>query len=132
VCSTRRSGSCGTSKNDPNRGPPLVSAAPHARDPLATLVNLYQFLTGVSPAPGTILAMMAIYAGYHLPIAGGKDVQVNIFEAKNRLSQLIRSVQAGEEVVIANHGEPVARLVPLAKSRLRPQVQAAPEPSFPG
>jgi prevent-host-death family protein len=39
-------------------------------------------------------------------------VQVNIFEAKNRLSQLIKSVQAGEEVVIANRGEPVARLVP--------------------
>jgi prevent-host-death family protein len=39
-------------------------------------------------------------------------VQVNIFEAKNRLSQLIRSMQAGEEVVIANRGEPVARLVP--------------------
>ena len=39
-------------------------------------------------------------------------MQVNILEAKNRLSQLIRSVQAGEEVVIANRGEPVARLVP--------------------
>jgi len=39
-------------------------------------------------------------------------VQVNIFEAKNRLSKLIKSVQAGEEVVIANRGEPVARLVP--------------------
>ena len=39
-------------------------------------------------------------------------MQVNIFEAKNRLSQLIGSVQAGEEVVIANRGEPVARLVP--------------------
>lgn len=39
-------------------------------------------------------------------------MQVNIFEAKNRLSQLIRFVQAGEEVVIANRGEPVARLVP--------------------
>jgi prevent-host-death family protein len=38
-------------------------------------------------------------------------MQVNIFEAKNRLSQLIRAVQAGEEVVIANRGEPVARLV---------------------
>jgi prevent-host-death family protein len=38
-------------------------------------------------------------------------MQVNIFEAKSRLSQLIRSVQAGEEVVIANRGEPVARLV---------------------
>ena len=43
-------------------------------------------------------------------------MQVNIFEAKNRLSQLIRSVQAGEEVVIANRGEPVARLVPARQT----------------
>jgi len=40
-------------------------------------------------------------------------MQVNILEAKNRLSQLIKSAQAGEEVVIANRGEPVARLVPI-------------------
>ncbi len=39
-------------------------------------------------------------------------MQVNILEAKNRLSQLIKSAQAGEEVIIANRGEPVARLVP--------------------
>ena len=38
-------------------------------------------------------------------------MQVNILEAKNRLSRLIRSVQAGEQVIIANRGEPVARLV---------------------
>ena len=45
-------------------------------------------------------------------------MQVNILEAKNRLSQLIRSVQSGEEVVIANRGEPVARLVAVdRKSR---------------
>jgi len=43
-------------------------------------------------------------------------VQVNNF-AKNRLSQLIKSVHAGEVVVIANHGEPVARLVPAGGSR---------------
>jgi len=38
-------------------------------------------------------------------------VKVNVLEAKNRLSELIRSVQAGEDVVIANRGEPVARLI---------------------
>jgi prevent-host-death family protein len=38
-------------------------------------------------------------------------MQVNVLEAKNRLSQLLRAVQAGEEVVIANRGKPVARLV---------------------
>jgi len=42
-------------------------------------------------------------------------VQVNILEAKNSLSRLIKAVQAGEEVVIANRGEPVARLVPMGK-----------------
>ena len=40
-------------------------------------------------------------------------MQVNILEARNRLSQLIKAAQAGEEVVIANRGEPVARLVPV-------------------
>jgi prevent-host-death family protein len=39
-------------------------------------------------------------------------VQVNILEAKNRLSQLVKAARAGEDVVIANRGEPVARLVP--------------------
>lgn len=39
-------------------------------------------------------------------------MQVNILEAKNRLSQLVKAARAGEEVVIANRGEPVARLVP--------------------
>ena len=38
-------------------------------------------------------------------------MKVNIFEAKNRLSLLIKAAQAGEDVVIANRGEPVARLV---------------------
>jgi prevent-host-death family protein len=39
-------------------------------------------------------------------------LQVNILEAKNRLSQLIKAARAGEEVIIANRGEPVVRLVP--------------------
>jgi prevent-host-death family protein len=37
---------------------------------------------------------------------------VNILEAKNRLSKLIKAAQTGEEVIIANRGEPVVRLVP--------------------
>jgi len=47
-------------------------------------------------------------------------VQVNILEARNRLSQLIKAVQAGEEVIIANRGEPVARLVPAAPHASEP------------
>lgn len=36
--------------------------------------------------------------------------QVNIHEAKTQLSQLLAQVEAGEEVVIARAGKPVARL----------------------
>ena len=44
-------------------------------------------------------------------------MQVNILEAKSQLSQLIKSAQAGDEVIIANRGEPVARLVPVGPAR---------------
>ncbi len=42
-------------------------------------------------------------------------MQVNILEAKNRLSRLIKAALAGEEVVIANRGQPMVRLVPAEK-----------------
>jgi prevent-host-death family protein len=38
---------------------------------------------------------------------------VNIYDAKTRLSQLLREVAAGEDVVIAKDGTPMARLVPF-------------------
>jgi prevent-host-death family protein len=38
--------------------------------------------------------------------------QVNVYEAKTQLSKLLERVEAGEEIVIARHGKPVARLVP--------------------
>ena len=43
--------------------------------------------------------------------------QVNIHEAKTQLSRLLAKVAAGEEVVIARNGEPVARLVPIESPR---------------
>jgi prevent-host-death family protein len=46
------------------------------------------------------------------------DQQVNIHEAKTHLSRLVERVEAGEEIVIARAGRPVARLVPH-----RPRVQ---------
>ena len=46
--------------------------------------------------------------------------QVNIHDAKTHLSRLIERVEAGEEIVIARGGRPVARLVPLA-SRTAPR-----------
>ena len=42
-------------------------------------------------------------------------VQVNIYEAKSNLSKLINQVIAGEEVIVAKSGKPVARIVPFEK-----------------
>ncbi|WP_295538518.1 type II toxin-antitoxin system Phd/YefM family antitoxin [uncultured Thiohalocapsa sp.] len=39
-------------------------------------------------------------------------MQVNMLEAKNQLSKLVKAAAAGEEVVIASHGQPQVRLVP--------------------
>jgi prevent-host-death family protein len=41
-------------------------------------------------------------------------VKVNILEAKTHLSRLLTRVEAGEEIVIARAGRPVARIVPFA------------------
>ncbi len=38
---------------------------------------------------------------------------VNIYEAKTRLFELVDRASAGEEIIIAKAGTPVARLVPL-------------------
>lgn len=38
--------------------------------------------------------------------------QVQIAEAKAHLSALLERVEAGEEIVIARRGKPVARLIP--------------------
>ncbi|HEY5087094.1 MAG TPA: type II toxin-antitoxin system Phd/YefM family antitoxin [Gemmatimonadaceae bacterium] len=43
-----------------------------------------------------------------------KPKQVNLYEAKTHLSQLVKEAAAGREIIIANAGEPMARLVPLA------------------
>jgi prevent-host-death family protein len=43
--------------------------------------------------------------------------QVNMHEAKTNLSQLVEDVMAGEEIVIARAGRPVARLVRYVSRR---------------
>lgn len=41
------------------------------------------------------------------------SIQVNVLEAKTQLSRLLDRAEAGEEVIIARAGHPVARLVPV-------------------
>jgi prevent-host-death family protein len=49
---------------------------------------------------------MAIISGYN------GNMVVSTVEAKNRLPELIRIVEDGEQVVITRHGRPVAQLAP--------------------
>ena len=42
---------------------------------------------------------------------------INIHAAKTHLSSLVEEVAAGEEIIIAKAGKPMARLVPLEKKK---------------
>ncbi len=42
---------------------------------------------------------------------------VNMHQAKSSLSRLVERALAGEEVVIARNGQPLVKLVPIAKTR---------------
>ena len=45
---------------------------------------------------------------------------VNVHEAKTHLSALLADVAAGEEIVIARAGKPIARLLPVGADSARP------------
>jgi prevent-host-death family protein len=50
------------------------------------------------------------------------DMEVSTADAKNRLPELIRMVESGEQVVITRHGRPVAQLGPAPPERRKPRL----------
>ncbi|MEO8102757.1 MAG: type II toxin-antitoxin system Phd/YefM family antitoxin [Betaproteobacteria bacterium] len=46
--------------------------------------------------------------------------QVNLFDAKSSLSSLVARAVAGEEIIIAKHGKPMVRLVPVSSGVRKP------------
>ena len=46
---------------------------------------------------------------------------INIHEAKTHLSRFVDQAAAGEEILIARAGKPVARLVSLASTECKPR-----------
>ena len=50
------------------------------------------------------------------------DMEVSVSEAKNRLTELIRKVEVGEEVVITRHGRCVAQIAPPPPERRKPRL----------
>ena len=57
--------------------------------------------------------------------------QVGAYEAKTRLSELLKRAASGERIVVTKHGVPVAELVPVAKAKdLAPKEAIAALKSF--
>lgn len=46
-------------------------------------------------------------------------MDVGIYEAKSRLSQLVERAEAGEEIVLTRRGRPVAKIVNVAPAAKR-------------
>lgn len=53
---------------------------------------------------------------------GDGKATVNVHHAKTHLSRILKRVEAGEEVVVARAGKPVAKIVPLEPPRPKPPV----------
>jgi prevent-host-death family protein len=46
-------------------------------------------------------------------------MRISATDAKAQLTELVRRAEAGEEIVLTRHGQPVARLAPIAAARDR-------------
>lgn len=56
-------------------------------------------------------------------------MKINIHAAKTHFSQLVERALKGEEVIIARHGKPLLRLVPITDSGVLRPVERHPYPS---
>jgi prevent-host-death family protein len=45
-------------------------------------------------------------------------MQVNMHEAKSQLSRLVELACSGEEIILAKHGDPVARIAPMTDAEI--------------
>jgi prevent-host-death family protein len=52
-------------------------------------------------------------------------MNVGVYEAKSRLSELLQQVRSGKEVVITSHGKPIARLIPAGETVTPDRAEAA-------
>jgi prevent-host-death family protein len=46
-------------------------------------------------------------------------MQISVSDAKAHLTELVRRAEAGEDIVLTRHGQPAARLAPIAAAQNR-------------
>ena len=72
--------------------------------------------TGVVPTSDETAGRSCPDCGYtrRMPVAtNGESVEVGVRELKNNLSRYLERVRAGDQLVVTDHGRPVARLTPI-------------------
>ena len=42
-------------------------------------------------------------------------MQISLTDAKAKLTELVRRAEAGDDIILTRHGQPAARLVPIAR-----------------
>ncbi|HEY1255828.1 MAG TPA: type II toxin-antitoxin system prevent-host-death family antitoxin [Terracidiphilus sp.] len=62
-----------------------------------------------------------------MPAVESAYTEIGAFEAKTKLSELLRKVEQGERFTITLRGTAVANLVPIAPDRTRAKIDAAVE-----
>lgn len=55
----------------------------------------------------------------YLLVQKGVAMQISLTDAKARLTDLVRRAEAGDEVILTRHGQPAARIVPVARKPRR-------------
>ena len=48
-------------------------------------------------------------------VQAGSAMKVSVTEAKGQLTELVRLAEAGNEVILTRHGQPVAQLTPVKR-----------------
>lgn len=82
------------------------------------IMSMAKILGSGSPRGRSSLAWSSLTKGRPALYLGDVSTLVqNVYEAKTRLSALVERAARGEEIIIAKDGVPMARLVPLERSR---------------
>ena len=62
-----------------------------------------------------------------MPVTESAYTEIGAFDAKTKLSEILRKVEQGERFTITKRGRAVANLVPIVPDRSRARVEAAVE-----
>lgn len=111
-----------------NRSAPRLAAARKPKKRAARPKLVYQFLVVLSGTNPLVYPIdsFRLRSWLHLiqcSLMGTREKRIGIRELKSTLSECVREVRAGRTIVVTDHGQPVARIIPEGVS-LRERIEA--------